>query len=80
MFLKDVNRSDISKKCTFSYVALTNYLTRHSSMKICNIQQVFYVLDFDFLKGLNIAQNIDTNMSRVDIAQILINEIKKGEA
>lgn len=74
LFILNVNKKELSKKCSFSYTALNNFLVRHSKMKMENIKQVFEALNFDFGTALEIATS---EKERIEIIKSVLSKLQK---
>lgn len=66
LFVLNIKKTDLCKKCSFSYTALNNYLVRHSQLKMENIKQVFDALDFDFTAAIMIASSDKTRLEIIN--------------
>lgn len=46
IFIKDIKKTELAEKLSFSYTALNNFLVRNSKMLFNHIEELFNALDF----------------------------------
>jgi len=76
IFIKDLKKTEIAERCSFSYTTLTGFLTRHSKMLFENMEELFDVLDFPFLVALKLAEK---HYNRKELIEKVLLEIKEIE-
>ena len=69
IFIKDIRKTDLADKLSFSYTALNNFLVRHSKMNFDHIEEIFKVLDFDFPMALVLSEK---NLSRKELIESIL--------
>ena len=56
LFIKDIKKTELAEKCSFSYTALNNFLVRHAKMRFDYIDEIFNVLDFPLSMALILSE------------------------
>lgn len=69
IFIKDIRKTDLADKLSFSYTALNNFLVRHSKMNFDHIEEIFKALGFDFSMALVLSEK---NLSRKELIESIL--------
>lgn len=69
IFIKEIKKTELADKCSFSYTSLNNFLVRNSKMLFNHIEELFNVLDFPLSMAMILSEK---NYNRKELIEQIL--------
>ena len=69
IFIKDIKKTELAEKLSFSYTALNNFLVRNSKMLFNHIEELFNALDFPLSMAMILSEK---NYNRKELIEQIL--------